>query len=176
MPARTAAPAELLILRHAKSDWTSGGDDFDRPLNTRGHRDAPRIGTWLAARGLIPDRVLSSPARRARQTVEAVCTTLKIPAERVVWDERLYLAPLPRLLDLLADTPAETQRLLLVGHNPGLEDLLIHLARDPRPAGTDDKHLPTAGLAHLRLSSWRPLQGGAAELVQRIRPRDLQAD
>lgn len=173
MPAKTAAPIELLILRHAKSDWTRDGDDFDRPLNARGRRDAPRMGAWLAAQDLIPDRVLSSPARRARQTVEAVAETLSIPAGDILWDERLYLAQLPLLLDILAATPAEIRRLLLVGHNPGLEDLLVHLAGGSLPQNPDTKLLPTASVAHLRLRGWRQLPKDAAELVQRMRPRDL---
>ncbi|MFZ5622717.1 MAG: SixA phosphatase family protein [Pseudomonadota bacterium] len=173
MPARTADPVELLILRHAKSDWTRDCDDFDRPLNKRGRRDAPRMGAWLAAHDLMPDRVLSSPARRARQTVEAVSETLRVPTGHIVWDERLYLAGLPLLLDILAEIPPEIRRLLLVGHNPGLEDLLVHLASGPLPQNPDDKLLPTASVARLRLRGWRQLQRGTAELVQRIRPRDL---
>lgn len=172
-----AAHAELLLLRHAKSDWAQDCDDFDRPLNKRGRRDAPRMGAWLAAHGLMPDRVLSSPARRARQTTEAVCEALQIPAGRIVWDRRLYMAPLPLLLGILMDIPADTRRLLLVGHNPGLEDLLVHLAREPLPPSPDAKLLPTAGLAHLRLDrGWQAAPQGTAELLRRMRPRDLPAD
>lgn len=176
MSGRTAAPAELLILRHAKSDWKQDCADFDRPLNPRGRRDAPRMGAWLADHELMPDRVLSSPARRARQTAEAVCEALHIAAGHILWDDRLYLAALPLLLDILAETPAETRRLLLVGHNPGLEDLVAHLAGSPLPHRPDEKLLPTAGVVHLRLGGWRQLRQGVAELVQRTRPRDLAAD
>ena len=119
----TAAGAarRLLVMRHAKSDWDSGpGSDFDRPLAKRGERDAPRMGRWLREQALIPDRVVSSPAVRARQTCLLVCEALAIKKGQIHWEPEIYAAEVTTLLNVLARCPEKTQRLLLVGHNPGL--------------------------------------------------------
>ncbi|MBI5042083.1 MAG: histidine phosphatase family protein [Gammaproteobacteria bacterium] len=165
---------ELLLLRHAKSDWDQSCDDFDRPLNARGQHDAPRIGRWLRDQNLMPDCVLSSPARRAAQTAQAVCGQLGYPTEHILWDKRLYLASRETLLDVLADQSDYPQRLLLVGHNPGLEDLLEYLSQEPPPRQHNGKLLTTATLAHLHLRSdtQRPARH-RAHLRQIVRPRTL---
>ena len=167
-------PRELLILRHAKSAWDTGAErDFDRPLNARGKRDAPRVGQWLREQWLVPDAVLASPARRARQTVKRVCREVDFPLETVVWDESLYEATTGALLAALARVPASSHRLLLVGHNPGLEELLRHLCAT-LPVADDGKLLPTAALARLALPKrWDALAPGCAELVALVRVRDL---
>lgn len=166
---------ELLLLRHAKSDWDQACDDVDRPLNARGQHDAPRIGRWLRDRKLPPDRVLSSPACRAAQTAHAVCAELGYPAERILWDKRLYLASLETLLDVLAEQNGPPHRLLLIGHNPGLEDLLEYLAEEPPPRQPNGKLFTTATLAHLHLpaDAARPTRH-SARLHQIVRPRDLR--
>lgn len=166
---------ELLLLRHAKSDWDTSCDDFDRPLNARGQHDAPRIGRWLRGQHLVPDRVLSSPARRATQTAHAVCAELGYPAECILWDERLYLASRETLLEVLADQSGHPQRLLLIGHNPGLEDLLEYLAQESPPRQRNGKLLATATLAylHLRSDTARPTPH-SAHLHQIVHPRDLR--
>ena len=167
-------PAELLILRHAKSDWAQNVSDFERPLNSRGERDAPRMGRWLLAQDLQPDAVLCSPATRARQTLEAVCTQAHIPVQDIQWIDALYLAALENLLHQLHETPAKTRRLLLVGHNPGLEDLLLHLAQPPVPRKSNGKLLTTAALARLRLAhGWSDLAPGTAQVLQIQYPGDL---
>lgn len=167
---------ELLLLRHAKSDWDQHCDDFNRPLNTRGQHDAPRIGQWLHKQGILPDRVLSSPARRAAQTVQAVCAALGFPAERIAWDRRLYLASSETLLDVLNEYTQHPGRLLLVGHNPGLEDLLEYLAAEPPPRQRNGKLLTTATLAQLELSSGpHCMDRHNARLRKLIRPRELSA-
>ena len=167
-------PAELLILRHAKSDWQQSCNDFERPLNARGERDAPCIGTWLRTQQLLPDLILSSPAARARQTIEAVCRNAQIPLERIQWNEGLYLASMQHLCALLPETPATIQRLLLVGHNPGLEELLLYLARPPVPRKANGKLMTTATLARLQLDNgWRNIQRSSANLLQMQYPADL---
>ena len=163
---------ELLLLRHAKSDWDSSSDDFERPLNTRGQRDAPRIGQWLREHKLMPGCVVSSPARRAAQTAQAVCEALGYPPDRIVWDKRLYLASRETLLGVLAEQIKKHHCLMLIGHNPGLEQLLEYLAEDAPTRQPNGKLLTTATLAHLRLAAPSPIaQGG--RLLNLVRPRDL---
>lgn len=166
---------ELLILRHAKSAWDSpAATDFERPLNGRGKRDAPRIGTWLLAQGLQPDHVVASPARRARQTVRRVCRALGRDPASVDWQPRIYLASLPTLLTVLADCPVAARRVLLVGHNPGLEELLEYLGGPGLPPAADGKRLPTATLARVALpNDWAALGPGSGRLLAWLQPRDL---
>ncbi|MDX1593574.1 MAG: histidine phosphatase family protein [Gammaproteobacteria bacterium] len=166
---------ELLILRHAKSAWdTPAKRDFDRPLNGRGKRDAPRVGAWLGDRGLVPDHIVASPARRARQTVRRACEAMGIDTGRVDWQERIYLAEIPTLLRVLEACPPTANRVLLVGHNPGLEELLTYLGGVQLPLPDGGKRLPTATLARLALpDDWSSLKAGHGELLDWVRPRDL---
>lgn len=166
-------PRELLILRHAKSDWDAGAhSDFERPLNRRGQRDAPRVGSWLNRKGLIPDLVISSPAERARQTALEVCRGLDIGEGRIVWEPRLYAAGVPQLLEALVRCPAQATRVLVVGHNPGLEELLRYLVGDDLDVPADDKLLPTAALARLAMpEDWAHIEGGCARLLSVTRPK-----
>ena len=172
-----AMPRELLLLRHAKSAWgTDAPTDFERPLAARGRRDAPRMGLWMRENDLGPDHVVSSPAKRAQETVHLVLAELGLDGESAVTADEIYDAAVSDLLDVLADCPAERRRVLLVGHNPGLEDLVEHLAgRVDAPAG--GKVFPTAALAHLAMpDDWTRLSRGCAELKALIRPRALRTE
>lgn len=165
----------LGLLRHAKSDWEAGLADFDRPLNRRGRRDAPRLGHWLRERNWRPRLVLSSPAERARQTLEAVLEQASLHDVELHWDEGLYLADRETLLERVHGLPPATDSVLLVGHNPGLEQLLTYLSRTPVPATGSGKRFTTANLALLRLDGdWKDAGRGTAELVELVRPGDLE--
>lgn len=166
-------PRELLILRHAKSDWDTGASsDFERPLAKRGKKDAPRVGEWLYREGLVPDLVVSSPAERARQTALKVCKSMDYRKKKVVWDEGIYAGGLSDLLSVLSRCPVGANTVLLVGHNPGLEDLLSYLAGDEVEEPEDGKILPTATLARLEMpNDWAKLEAGCARLVGITRPR-----
>ncbi|MGE5153657.1 MAG: SixA phosphatase family protein [Bdellovibrio bacteriovorus] len=168
-------PRELLILRHAKSDWSSGAQaDFDRPLSRRGKHDAPRVGPWLYREGLVPDHVVSSPAERARQTTLKVCKGLDIGKKRIVWEPDLYEASVSDLLAALARCPSDAATVLLVGHNPGLEELVQHLVGDDLEMPADGKLLPTAALARLEMpEDWGHLDRGCAQLISVCRPKGL---
>lgn len=168
-------PRELLILRHAKSAWnTDAPTDFERPLAKRGRRDAPRVGKFMAREGLVPDYVVSSPATRARQTVIAACAPLGIGEDEVHWDPRIYHASTGALMDVLNEAPADAQRVLITGHNPGLEILLQNLCEHEVPMPDDYKLMPTAALARLEiLTPWNRLEGGLARLVSLTRSRSL---
>ncbi|HEY5790212.1 MAG TPA: histidine phosphatase family protein [Gammaproteobacteria bacterium] len=169
---------ELLILRHAKSDWnTAAASDFERPLNDRGKRDAPRVGAWLAAQGWLPDHVVASPAKRAKATARKVCQELGVDPDAIDWQPRAYLADVPTLLSLLARCPVAAERVLLVGHNPGLEELLATLVGETLALPADGKLLPTAAVARLALAQeWAGLRPGCAELLALVRVRDLPSD
>lgn len=173
---------ELLLLRHGKSDWgeaeASGGAlaDFDRPLKKRGLQDAKRLGRWLRKTAeWIPDHVVSSPARRARDTALELCAAAKIPRERIRWDDAIYENSVKDLLGALARCPEDAERVLLIGHNPALESLVLYLAADAVPMPEDGKLMPTAALARLELpDDWARLARGSARLLSITRPADLE--
>ncbi|MBK1702265.1 SixA phosphatase family protein [Thiococcus pfennigii] len=169
-------PRELLLLRHAKSDWgVDGAKDFDRPLAKRGKADAPRVGAWLYREGLVPDHVVSSPAQRARQTATRICKAMELKARNVAWDERIYEADVARLLAVLADCPATARLVLLIGHNPGLEDLLRYLIGDELEEPDDGKLLPTAAVARIEMpKAWDGLERGCGQLIALTRPKALR--
>jgi phosphohistidine phosphatase len=117
----------LLILRHAKSSWAdSSQDDWQRPLNDRGRRDAPRAGQWLRERALVPDAIISSDAVRARSTAQAVATELG-KARDVVTHPSLYHAKPEDIFEVLHELAGDAHTVLIVGHNPGLEELIHQL-------------------------------------------------
>ena len=139
----------LSILRHAKSSWKDSSlDDHDRPLNKRGSRDAPRVGEWLLEQGLVPDAILSSTARRARETALAVAAATGFPDE-VCFTRRLYLATPETYLEALRSLPETCRHAMVVGHNPGIEELVAVMV------GTNET-MPTAALAvvELPIESW----------------------
>lgn len=165
-------PRHLLILRHAKSAWdTDAATDFERPLAKRGRKSARRVGRWVRHQGVIPDYVVSSPARRAKQTVTRVCRVLGVKAKRIHWDARIYGADTQSLLDVLADCPKRAKTVLLAGHNPGLEELLRHLCSSHVETPPDGKLLPTAAIAHVRMpKSWKALKAGQGRVLSITRP------
>ncbi len=166
---------ELLILRHAKSAWdTDAATDFERPLAKRGKKASPRVGRFLFQQGLVPDFVVSSPAMRARQTVIAVCGQMGISPDQISWDDRIYGGWTTSLVSVLTDCPNDTRRVLIAGHNPGLETLLQYLCHHRVSIPADGKLLPTAAVAHLQIDSeWSNLDSGVARLLSITRSRSL---
>lgn len=157
---------ELLILRHGKSDWHNDTDDFHRPLNRRGKQGATAVGAWLAEVGLLPEIIISSPALRARETSERACKAMALAKKCIHFDKRLYLAEAQTLVEVLQESPPSAQRIMLVGHNPGLEELLRLLVDHPIPETADAKLLPTATLARLAIPlEWANLAHGHASLL-----------
>jgi phosphohistidine phosphatase len=165
---------QLLILRHGKSDWETVATDIDRPLKERGKRSARRIGLWLQQQRLVPDHIVTSPAKRARLTAESVCQSIGQSVDSIVQDSRIYEAGVSNLLDVLADCPDDAHCVLLVGHNPGLEILLSYLSGNTLTRSGNDKLLPTAALAQLEMPDrWNNLHNDSAQLITLIRPRSL---
>lgn len=167
----------LTLLRHAKSSWDDPvSRDFDRPLNPRGRRAARTVAQEMKALGLAFDRTLASPARRVVETIEEVEATFG--PLRPHWDERLYLASRETLVEIARETEERVERLLLVGHNPGLELLALALARGGALRGEIEVKYPTGTLAEISLpvDSWRDVTEGSGEILRFIRPRDLDPE
>ena len=162
----------LLILRHAKSSWRESGiDDHDRPLNERGQRDAPRMGRLLASAGRVPERIVSSTAARARTTAALVAEACGYDGDLLL-TEQLYLAGPADCIDVVRAIPDNPASVMLVAHNPGLEQLVELL-------GGRRERMPTAALAvvALRLDNWSDLRADArGELLELWRPKELPAE
>ncbi|HEX2727256.1 MAG TPA: histidine phosphatase family protein [Beijerinckiaceae bacterium] len=164
-----------MLLRHAKSAWPDGTGDLERPLAGRGREAAPRMGAYLAGEQLIPDLVLVSPARRTQETWALVRPHLGDAAVRT--EPRIYEAPAERLLAVARETDAGTATLLIVGHNPGLADLLrLLVGGGDRLALTKAMtKYPTAGLAVIDLpnGAWRELSPRSGRLDRFVTPKSL---
>jgi phosphohistidine phosphatase len=159
----------LILLRHAKSSWDDPAlADFDRPLNERGLRDAPRMGKELARRKALPDLVLCSPAQRARQTLELFKGPAGL-AREPVYEPRIYNASTRDLLEVIQEISDEVESVLLVGHNPGLEDFFARLTERV-------EHLPTAAMARLELKTdrWRDVGSSRVQLKWFVTPKGLK--
>ena len=171
----------LGIWRHAKSDWNDrSARDFDRPLNPRGLRGAAIMGSHIAGLRIYWERIVASPAVRVAQTIEVGAQAANINPQ-VRWDRRIYLASSATLLDLLREQDGDPATILMVGHNPGLEDLIFDLVPDdgsnPLRDIVEEKY-PTASFARLEIDidSWTELDDASARLVALTRPRDLDPD
>lgn len=164
----------LVVLRHAKSAWPTGVPDHERPLAPRGRRDAPAAGRALAEADCLPDLALCSTAVRARQTWELAAEQWGTPPP-VRLDERLYGADVPELLEAVREVPDQVRTLLLIGHNPGLEELVLELAGDGLDDALDEVRtkFPTSAVAILAWhgSSWQELAPGTALLTDMAVPR-----
>jgi len=167
----------LTLLRHAKSSWDAEGlDDFDRPLNERGRKAAHRVGHELKQRRVRFDRVIASPAVRVRETLDELAKGYD-KALDVRFDERIYGAGVDTLLNIVRDIPEEVHAPLLVGHNPGLHEVLLRLTHD------DDGDLrrkviakyPTAAVAVVTFTAprWEEVSPESGEIRELILPREL---
>ncbi|MBE3637394.1 SixA phosphatase family protein [Mangrovicoccus algicola] len=160
----------LILIRHAKSDWSHDSlDDHARPLNARGRAAAPLIGRDLAARGLVPDQVLCSSALRTRQTWEAIAAELAGPAEADI-RPALYHAQPEAMMDLLRR--ATGQVVAMIGHNPGI-GALAHQILAARPAHAKFATYPTGATLIAQIDDWAGLRNGGAKLSDFLVPRDL---
>jgi phosphohistidine phosphatase len=164
----------LIIVRHAKSDWPEGVADHERPLASRGRRDAKALGTWLRAAGVTPDLVVVSTAQRTRETWELASDTLGAPS-RVMLDDRVYAASVDELLSVVKGVPSSTATTVLVGHNPGAEELAM-LLEDGKGFQGDLMRLrakfPTNGVAILDVPGpWARTGKGSCRLVLVATPR-----
>jgi phosphohistidine phosphatase len=165
----TGTGRTLLVLRHARAAGEPGVNDIERPLTAGGRRDASAAGQWLLARGITPDWVLCSPARRTRETWERIREALGATApgdDAVSFGHRLYDAGAQDLLDLINEQPDDAHTLLTVGHNPACGQLVASLT------GRSDIPFPAGALAVVRLGeSWAAAAPGGRELADLWIPR-----
>lgn len=168
----------LTLLRHAKSDWDDPvARDFDRPLNRRGEKAAQLMGEFAKKQDMRFDMLVASPAVRVTETLD---TFFEGYGESIDahWDRRIYLASTPTLFDVIRDLPDEANSVLMSGHNPGLEELILELVPDDgaSPLREDvEVKFPTASIAvmDLAIDHWADAKAKVATLVSFTRPRDL---
>jgi phosphohistidine phosphatase len=159
----------LFLLRHAKSSWADEDlADIERPLKERGRKAAATIGRFLRKERVNPDLVLSSCAVRARETIDIVLKAAKLRTE-IRYDERIYEASPLRLLEVILQIDSDRKSVLLVGHNPGMEELLQLLTGNV-------EHMPTAALAKIALktSKWSGVSARKGTLEWFVKPKELQ--
>jgi phosphohistidine phosphatase len=157
----------LLVLRHAKSSWENPDlADFERPLNSRGLDSARFIGALIYERNLQPQVIVSSPAKRAKQTAVLVKELAEIP-KPIIFDERIYEASPLTLFNLIREFDEKRESVLIIGHNPGFENLVRMLTGET-------VSMPTAALAkiNLKIKKWSDLETGEGELECLIRPKE----
>jgi phosphohistidine phosphatase len=153
----------LIVLRHGKSDWSGGGPDQERPLAPRGRRQVPHAGRWLADHVGVIDLAVVSPAERTRETWRLAAAELAVPPP-VQEDDRVYAGSARSLIGVLHELPGEVATVVLVGHNPGVEDLVASLIGRWVP-------MPTSALAVIDLPGpWPAAGNSAAGLLAHGRP------
>lgn len=169
----------LILLRHAKSGWDDPvARDYDRPINERGRHAASVIGQWAAKQGMTVDSIVSSPAVRCSETLDIFQPLAQMATSEPHWDRRIYLASSATLIDCLHDLPDANIIVLMCGHNPGMEDLILDLVPDDGRNPLRDlaeEAFPTAGLATIELDveKWADVDNRTGRLVGLARPRDL---
>ena len=176
---RVKGPRRLYVLRHAKSSWDDESlPDHERPLSERGQRATALLARYVREHNIQPELILCSSARRTRETLEGVS-----PPGTALIEHRLYGATSDDLLERLREVPADLRSVMLVGHNPALQMLVLRLAdreapgRSPEAEGLEDirRKLPTGALVTLEFDDpWAELEHRSAELVDYVRPRALQ--
>lgn len=172
-----ATMRRLMLLRHAKSDWSAAGlRDHDRPLNTRGREAAPKMGAYMVRHALVPDLIVASTATRVSETLQHVVPAFtKQP--KTITDKRLYQAETDDLLKVIQATPKTVHNLLLVGHNPGMAELagLLMASGDVETRARLIEKFPTAALAVIdfAVDDWAKLQPKAGRLDRFVIPKAL---
>ena len=160
----------VLLMRHAKSSWGNPSlRDHDRPLNKRGVRACRLMGTFLSEQGLVPDKIISSTATRAKETVTGLLETLSIEGE-VFYTCNLYHADVDIMLEQLLPLPDEIEVVMLVGHNPGMDEFLDDIC-------DEQDHMPTAAIAviEFEIAHWHELTDRTpAELKNLWKPKEIK--
>lgn len=169
----------LMLLRHAKSSWPSGMQDAERPLSVRGEAAARQMGGYMAHHSLIPDRVLCSPARRSRDTCAGISAQQWPAAVDIVFDDRLYGATCQSILSIVRAQDDAVRSLLLIGHNPGLQEAaeLLIAAGDVELRERLREKFPTSALAVIdfALDKWNRVHERSGRLERYVTPRSIAA-
>ena len=150
----------IYLLRHAKSSWKDLTiPDFDRPLNKRGKRDAPKMGKLLGKMGVSPDLIISSPAKRTKETISIISKEIHF-REKIFYNENIYDSSADELLNIIKAFDEKFNRVLLVGHNPSLTDLVNYLSKDKID------NIPTCGIVGLTFNcSWQNLSDNCCDTI-----------
>lgn len=160
----------LILVRHAKSSWDDLSlNDFERPLNERGKRDAPRMAQLLKQHGIVPHSIVSSPARRAKKTAQIFADNLFGDDSMIGYVSEIYEASLTDLMAITKKTDEKIECCMLVGHNPGMTDFANALLQDRKQY---IENIPTSGIVVLKLDldSWKSLTTGSASLLHFLYP------
>jgi phosphohistidine phosphatase len=166
---------ELFLMRHAKSDWTVPCSDYDRPLNQRGQRQSMLIGQWMRQHHLSPDCIISSPSVRTRETAMNICDEIDFNIIDVYWEEDLYHANHHVLLAVSLKFLVRYDKVMLLAHNPGMDDLLEYLCKQEELTNTaEGKLMTTASFARLELpTELDDIEFQSAGLLALVRPDEL---
>lgn len=159
-------------MRHAKSSWSSPGlKDFDRPLNKRGKKDAPRMGRYLKELQLVPKQIFSSPAARAKSTILKVIEALELPSSTITWNKDLYFNGAEAYLNAIRKADDQYEIVMTVGHNPMTEDVIYNLS-----GNKSNKAIKTATIAcfEFEADSWKNIQFDSGVLKWIVGPKDLK--
>lgn len=166
---------KILLMRHAKSSWEDQGlPDFERPLAGRGKSDAPMMGNFLKNIGYTPEAVYSSPAKRAKQTILKIADVTSIEESQIIWDENLYYGDSSDYLKAIQLAPSKTESVMLVGHNPLIENTAGWLC------GAADRlaiRMPTAAVVCLEsyAASWEEINAGTCQVKWMMIPKVLKS-
>jgi phosphohistidine phosphatase len=172
---------QLMLLRHAKSSWDDKKlDDRERPLSRRGRAAAQAMGRVMQDRGLLPDSVLTSPARRTRETWELATTELKKQPKQAIEDALYDFGNGNRIAEVIRQKGGKARSLLIIGHNPALENIARRMigAGDAKLAQRLEKKYPTGGLAvfEVNAETWATFDETQVRLTQYIRPKDILSE
>jgi len=170
----TGLKRELWLLRHAQAKHDNTLEDFDRPMSQQGVEEAKKLGAWMLQQQLFPDLWISSPAHRAIATARLVCGQLAVDQQSIHIDQRLYFKGVGAIKAMLAELPQTARSVLLIGHNPSFESLLVEWLGNERAADSAGIGFPTATLARLAMpEKWNGLGRGCAGLVAMTKPSSL---
>lgn len=159
---------KLYIIRHAKSDWDNNLTDFDRPLNARGRKDAPYIGDYLAKHHESPQKIISSPAKRAITTAHLISNKLNYPLTNIHTVEDIYHASEQTILNEISQVSDDTNILYIFGHNPGLSNMASNLTELPIELKTC-----CVAILELQVENWKSLSLGTCVLQEYISPKQI---
>jgi len=162
---------KILIMRHAKSSWSDEKlKDFDRPLNARGKKDAPKMGRYLKELGIAPDQIFSSPAERAKLTTLAVAKELDLNSDVIHWDEELYFGNPMAYLNAIRSAEQDSNVVMTVGHNPMSAEIMSALSFQ-----SFTHQVPTAALACFEadVENWKDVKQSGCKLLWIVSPKDI---
>jgi phosphohistidine phosphatase len=161
---------KLFVIRHAKSSWNYPDlDDIDRPLNKRGKRNAPEMGKRLSVKGVKPDLLITSPAKRAASTAKKIAKALSYPKDQIVIDQNLYHGTNQEVIDVIRNASDKIGTLMIFGHNPGFTELVNHLS------GSSIYNIPTCGIAEIGfdIQSWKDIDKIKGKLIDFDYPKKV---